>query len=109
MTGSRSKTHLITSKMYFGKKFALLLGLPMAINAWTLSTCAGTWDSDGNRGCTKSVCAKGTDLDWDNNWFSGCNLRVYSDHSCTNQIGLSNDDWKIQLSKGMGAFDVRQC
>lgn len=95
-------------KMQFSAKI-ILLGLPVAINAWTLSTCAGTWDSDGNRGCTASACRTGTDLNWDNNWFSNCNLRVYSDKSCRNQIGFSNDDWDIQLSQNMGSFDVRQC
>jgi hypothetical protein len=88
---------------------ALVAVLPMA-NAWIFSTCSGQWDSHGNQGCTKSSCKTGDTIDWENTWGSECTLRVYSDKSCDNQIGIADDDWNDHtLSKSMGSFRVSGC
>lgn len=49
-------------KMQLFTNLSLFLALPVAIDTWILSTCAGTWDSDSNRRCTVSSCRAGTDL-----------------------------------------------
>ncbi|KAK4861680.1 hypothetical protein LT330_003715 [Penicillium expansum] len=83
--------------------------LPVA-NAWIFTTCSGQWDGEDNKGCTKSSCMGGDTIDWENNLWSDCVLRVYSDGSCSNQIGIASDDWNDHsLSKGMGSFCVSSC
>lgn len=83
--------------------------LPMA-NAWIFSTCSGQWDSEGNRDCTKSSCGTGSNIDWENEWGSNCVIRIYSDGTCGNQIGIASNDWNDHtLSKGMGSFKVTSC
>ncbi|KAJ5692039.1 hypothetical protein N7462_001462 [Penicillium macrosclerotiorum] len=88
---------------------ALAAVLPMA-NAWIFSTPAGQWDSDDNRSCTKAAVKAGGTIDWNNGLFSDCTLRVYSDSSCKDQIGIASDDWSDhQLSRSMGSFQVSSC
>ncbi|KAF4769598.1 hypothetical protein N7455_006237 [Penicillium solitum] len=88
---------------------AIAAVLPMA-NAWIFTTCSGQWDGEENKGCTKSACKGGDTVDWENNLWSDCVLRVYSDSSCSNQIGIASDDWNDHsLSKGMGSFRVSSC
>ncbi|KAJ5480388.1 hypothetical protein N7530_005897 [Penicillium desertorum] len=85
---------------------AIAAVLPMA-NAWIFTTCSGQWDGENNKGCTKSSCKAGDTIDWEATWGSDCVLRVYSDSSCGNQIGIASDDWNDhQLSKSMGSFRV---
>ncbi|KAJ5551350.1 hypothetical protein N7535_000699 [Penicillium sp. DV-2018c] len=85
---------------------ALVAVLPMA-NAWIFTTCGSQWDGENGKKCTKAPCKKGTKIDWENNWFSDCVLRVYSDSKCSSQIGIASDDWNDhKLSKSMGSFKV---
>ncbi|CAP92456.1 hypothetical protein PCH_Pc13g13870 [Penicillium rubens Wisconsin 54-1255] len=80
---------------------AIATVLPMA-NAWIFTTCSGQWDGENNKGCTKSSCKGGDTIDWEATWGSDCVLRVYSDSSCSNQIGIASDDWNDhQLSRSM--------
>ena len=88
---------------------ALITVLPMA-NAWIFSTTAGQWDGEGNRRCTKASSRAGEIIDWENEWFSDCTLRVYSDSECHTQIGIASDDWNDhELSTAMGSFKVSSC
>lgn len=88
---------------------AIAVALPMA-NAWIFSTCSGQWDGKGNKDCTKSACKKGDKFDWENQWGSKCVIRIYSDASCSNQIGIASNDWNDHtLSRGMGSFAVSSC
>lgn len=87
----------------------LFATLPMA-NAWIFSTPAGQWDSEDNLSCTAAAASAGQTIDWENQWFSDCTLRVYSDSSCQTQIGIASDDWNDhQLSTSMGSFQVSSC
>jgi hypothetical protein len=89
---------------------ALIAVLPMA-NAWIFTSCSEQWDGDEkNRGCTKAACKTGSKIDWEADWGSDCVLRLYSDSSCSNQIGIASDDWNDHtLNQGMGSFRVSSC
>ncbi|KAJ6143855.1 hypothetical protein N7471_003308 [Penicillium samsonianum] len=79
-------------------------------NAWIFSTCSEQWGGDNNKGCTKSSCKGGDTIGWENGLWSDCVLPVYSDSSCSNQIGIASDGWNgHSLSKGMGRFRVSSC
>jgi hypothetical protein len=88
---------------------AVVAVLPVT-NAWIFTSCSRQWDGEHNKGCAKAACKAGTKIDWENQWFSDCTLRLYSDDSCTKQIGIASDDWNDhKLSKSMGSFRVSGC
>ncbi|TFK39318.1 hypothetical protein BDQ12DRAFT_76953 [Crucibulum laeve] len=95
------------------KAFTTLVvaSLAAAANAWIFTACGQQFDGgDNNRGCTAKSCPAGSTIDYQVGLFSSCTLRVFSDGSCQNQVGISSNDWDNHvLGQSIGSFSVQDC
>jgi hypothetical protein len=79
---------------------------------WIFNACGQQFDGDDNHGCIAKPCGKGSAVDWDRGikFIDSCTVRIYSDSTCKNQIGIASDDWENHiLTQDMGSFNVDNC
>lgn len=93
------------------KLFTLLVVLFIinSVNAWIFSSCGSQFDGKGNKKCTQSPCNAGGKIKWTRAIGSSCTVRVYSDSSCKNQVGIASRNWDHNLSRKIQAFKVGDC